>query len=115
MTRALEMLQLLAASLQTIQIANGFATNAGRSVITGPVPQQAGEAFPFCRLHEVDASVESPLPHRPSGKVRVQFIAEATTEQSDARQIMASGHELIGDLKKGTVRRFDARPVRGCH
>lgn len=100
MTKALDLFSSLVPRLQVISVANGYATNAGRSVLVGPVPRQAGEAYPFCRLHEIEASVESPLPHRPSSKVRVQFMAEAYAEESDAARIYATGHALVGDLKK---------------
>ena len=100
MTRALDLFSSLTPRLQAVSVANGYATNAGSSVLVGPVPRQVGEAYPFCRLHEIDASVESPLPHRPSSKVRVQFMAEAYAEQPDATGIYATGHALLGDLKK---------------
>ncbi|MCK9386134.1 MAG: hypothetical protein M0Q15_16105 [Nevskia sp.] len=100
MTKAYTLLTSLVPRLQAILIVNGYATNAGASVLLGPVPRQDGEAFPFCRLHETSAEAESAVPHRPAAKIRVNFVAEACTEQAAAASVLATGHQLIGDLKK---------------
>lgn len=100
MTKALDLFSSLVPRLMAISTANGYATNAGRSVVVGPVPRQTGEAYPFIRLHELDASSESSVPHRPHAKIRVSFMAEAYAEQPVAANVYSTGHQLIGDLKK---------------
>jgi|WetSurMetagenome_2_1015567.scaffolds.fasta_scaffold1045194_2 hypothetical protein len=100
MSKAYTLLTSLVPRLMAITKANGYNTDAGRSVMLGPIPRQDGEAYPFCRLHETDAAPESATPYRPSAKVRVQFVAEAYAEQDNASNIMATGHQLVGDLKK---------------
>lgn len=100
MSKAYTLLTSLVPRLMAITKANGYNTDAGRSVMLGPIPRQDGEALPFCRLHETDAAPESAMPFRPSAKVRVQFVAEAYAEQDNAANIMATGHQLVGDLKK---------------
>lgn len=100
MTKALDLFNSMVPRLMAISTANGYATNAGRSVMVGPVPRQHGETYPFIRLHELDASTESPLPHRPSAKMRVSFMAEAYAEQPVAANVYSTGHQLIGDLKR---------------
>lgn len=99
-TKAYTLITSLVPRLQAITIANGYATNAGANVMFGPVPRMDSEAFPFIRLLETDAAPESAVPFRPSAKVRVQFIAEACALEAVAGNIMATGHSLIGDLKK---------------
>lgn len=100
MTKAYDLIASLVPRLQAIRTANGYATEAGRSVLLGPVPRQAGEAYPFCRLHETGANAESTVPHRPTAKLRVDFVAEAYVEQKDATLILSTGHQLVGDLKR---------------
>lgn len=100
MTKAYTLLTSLVPRLQAISVANGYATNAGASVLLGPIPRQPGESMPFCRLHEISAAVESAVPYRPTAKLRVDFMAEAYAQQATAAQIVATGHTLIGDLKK---------------
>lgn len=100
MTKAYDKLSSLVPRLQAISIAGGYLTNAGASVLVGPVPRQDGEALPFIRLHETDAAVESAVPLRPSSKIRVNFLAEAYAEESVAANIVATGHKLVADLKK---------------
>lgn len=100
MTKALDLFTSLVPRLQAILVANGYATNAGASVLLGPVPRADGEALPFIRLHETDAGAESVLPHRPTAKMRVQFMAEGYAEQAAAASVYATGHALVGDLKK---------------
>lgn len=99
-TKAYTLLASLVPRLQAILVTNGYATNAGASVLVGPVPRQDGESFPFIRLHETDAAPESAVPFRPSAKVRVQFTAEAAAEEKTAANIVATGHKLVGDMKK---------------
>ena len=99
-TKAYTLLASLVPRLQAILVTNGYATNAGTSVLVGPVPRQDGESFPFIRLHETDAAPESAVPFRPSAKVRVQFTAEAASEEKTAANIVATGHKLVGDMKK---------------
>jgi hypothetical protein len=100
MSKAYTLLTSLVPRLMAIKKANGYNTDAGKSVMLGPIPRQDGEVLPFCRLHETDAVPESALPFRPSALVRVQFTAEAYAEQDNAANIMATGHQLVGDLKK---------------
>jgi len=100
MSKAYTLLSSLVPRLMEITKANGYNTDAGKSVMLGPVPRQDGEPLPFCRLHETDAAPESALPYRPSAKVRVQFTAEACAEEDTAANILATGHKLVGDLKK---------------
>lgn len=99
-TKAYTLIASLVPRLQAILIASGYATNAGASVVFGPVPRRDGEAFPFIRLLEIGAEQESQVPNRPKAKVRVNFVVEAYAEQSDAASIMSTGHTLIGDLKR---------------
>jgi hypothetical protein len=99
-TKAYTLLTSLVPRLQAISTANGYATNAGASVLLGPVPRGEAEAYPFTRLHETDAAPESAVAFRPSAKIRVQFTAEAFAEESTPSNIMATGHKLVGDLKK---------------
>lgn len=108
MTKAYDLLASLVPRLQAISIANGYLTDAGASVVLGPVPRQDGEALPFIRLHETSADAESAAPYAPHSKLRVQFVAEAYAEQAAAADIVATGHLLVADLKKalfGDVRR----------
>lgn len=100
MTKAYTLLTSLVPRLQAIRSANGYTSEAGRSVLLGPIPKQAGEDYPFIRLHEIGASSESAVPFRPTAKLRVDFMAEAYAKQPSAAQIMATAHDLIGDLKK---------------
>ena len=100
MSKAYTLLTSLVPRLQAITKANGYGTDAGKSVALGPIPRQDGEPIPFIRLHETDATPESAVPFRPSAKVRVQFTAEAYAEQDKAANIMETGHQLVGDLKK---------------
>lgn len=100
MTKAYDLISSLKPRLQAIRTVNGYATEAGQSVLMGPVPQQPGETYPFCRLHEVDAAPEANVPNRPTARMRVQFVAECLAEQADATQILATGHTLVGDMKK---------------
>lgn len=100
MTKALDLITSLVPRLQAMSIANGYATNAGASVLLGPVPRGESESYPFTRLHEMDAAAESILPHRPTAKLRVQFMAEAFAKESTAANLYATGHALVGDLKK---------------
>ena len=100
MTKAYDLIASLVPRLQAIRTANGYATEAGASVLLGPVPRQSDEAFPFCRVHETGATAESVVPHLPTAKLRVDFMAEAYVEQTSAALILASGHQLVGDLKK---------------
>jgi hypothetical protein len=100
MTKAFTLLTSLIPRLMEIRAANGYATNAGSSVLLGPVPRQPDETYPFCRLHELNGTVETPMPHRPTGRLRVQFMAEAYADEADAANVYATGHLLIGDLKK---------------
>jgi hypothetical protein len=100
MTRAYDLLASLVPRLQAVRLANGYATEAGQSVLLGPIPAQAGERMPYIRVHETDAAADDAMRNRPQAKLRVQFLAEAYAEQKDAAQIMATGHVLVGDLKK---------------
>lgn len=100
MTKAYDLIASLIPRLQAVRTAGGYATEAGRSVLFGPVPRQPGEAYPFIRLHETGASTESAVPYRPTAKLRVDFIAEAYAEQADAALVMSTGHTLVGDLKR---------------
>ena len=100
MTKALDLFQSLKPRLQAISVANGFLTDAGASVVEGPVPRRPGEPFPYVRIHEMDATVESTLPRSPAAKLRIQFLAEAFDEQPSAGDVMVTGHSLIADLKK---------------
>ncbi len=100
MSKAYTLISSLVPRLQAIRVTAGYGTDAGKSVLLGPVPKQASEPYPFIRLHETDAAPESAVPYRPSAKIRVQFVAEAYAEQADAAQVLATGHTLIGDLKK---------------
>lgn len=99
-TKAYDLIASLVPRLQAVRTAGGYATEAGRSVLFGPVPQQPGEAYPFIRLHEVDASTEASVANRPTARMRVEFMAEAYAEQTNATLVMFTGHTLIGDLKK---------------
>lgn len=100
MTQAYDLINSLVPRLQAILVANGYATDAGASVAFGSVPRSDGEAVPFIRLLETDAEQESQVPNRPKAKVRVYFMAEGYAEQATAASIMATGHTLVGDLKK---------------
>jgi len=100
MTKAYDLLAALVPRLQAVRIAAGYATEAGQSVLLGPIPKLPDERMPYIRLYETDAAAEEAMRNRPQAKVRTQFVAEAYEEQPDARQIMATGHELVGDLKK---------------
>ena len=75
-------------------------TTKAYTLLASLVPRQDGESFPFIRLHETDAAPESAVPFRPSAKVRVQFTAEAASEEKTAANIVATGHKLVGDMKK---------------
>lgn len=99
-TKAYTLLLSLVPRLQAISIANGYATDAGTSVLLGPVPRQTGEAFPFCRVHETGADNESEVAHRPHATIRVNFVAEAFASEPAAADVLATGHLLVGDLKK---------------
>lgn len=100
MTKAYDRLASLVPRLQAVRTANGYLTEAGQSVLLGPVPRQPAEALPFIRLHETDAAAESAVPMRPTSKIRVQFMAEAYAEQPVAASLLATGHDLLADLKK---------------
>lgn len=100
MTKAYDLISSLVPRLQAIRTANGYATEAGASVLLGPVPRQSGEAFPFCRVHETGADNESEVAHRTHAKVRTNFVAEALTAEPVAANVLATGHLLVGDLKR---------------
>lgn len=99
-TKAYALISSLQPRLQAINIANGYLTNAGASVKLGPVPHMDGEAVPFIRLNETDAATESAAPFAPHSKIRVQFTAEAYAEEPTAANVIATGHNLLADLKK---------------
>jgi len=98
-TRAYTLISSLLPRLQAISVANGYLTNAGASVQLGPIPHVDGEAVPFIRLNETDATTESAAPYAPHSKIRVQFTVEAYAEESTAANILATGHNLLADLK----------------
>ena len=98
--KAYTLISSLLPRLQAISVANGYLTNAGASVQLGPIPHVDGEAVPFIRLTETDAAVESPAPYAPHSKIRVQFMAEAYAEEPIAANVIATGHNLLADLKK---------------
>lgn len=100
MTKAYDLIASLKPRLQAIRIANGYATNAGASVELGPVPRRDGEAYPFCRVHDAGADNESEIAHRTHAKVRTRFIAEAMMTEPVAANVLATGHLLVGDLKR---------------
>lgn len=100
MTKAYTLLSALKTRLSAITVANGYTTNAGASVVLGPVPRMPGEALPFVRLTEIDAAAENATPHRPTALVRVQFVAEAFGHRDLDANVMSFGHDLVGDLKK---------------
>lgn len=100
MTKAYDKLASMVPRLQAILTAGGYLTNAGQSVLLGPVPRQPGESLPFIRLHETDAAAEAAVPMRPTSKIRVQFVAEAFAEESTTANITATGHKLVADLKR---------------
>jgi hypothetical protein len=99
-TKAYTLITSLLPRLQNVLIANGYATDAGASVAFGPIPRMDGEAMPFIRLLETGAELDSEIRNRPSGKLRVNFVAEAYAEQPTAASLMDTGHTLVGDLKK---------------
>ena len=115
MTRAYDLLASLVPRLQAVRLANGYATEAGQSVLLGPIPTQPGERLPYIRIHETDAAADDAMRNRPQAKLRVQFVAEAHAEQKDAAQIMLTGHVLVGDLKKAlfgdALRDLDGRVI----
>jgi hypothetical protein len=112
-TKAYDLLASLVPRLQAVRLANGYASESGQSVLLGPIPRQHDERLPYIRLHETDAAAEDAMRNRPQAKVRTSFMAEAYAEQPQASQIMATGHELVGDLKKAmfgdTARDLDGR------
>lgn len=100
MTRAYDMLASIVPKLRAIRTANGYLTEAGKSVMLGPVPRLDGEAMPYTRLHEVEATTDSTPGYAPVAKFAVSFVAEAHAEQDVAANIMATGHDLVADLQK---------------
>ena len=100
MTQAYDMLASIVPRLQAIRKTNGYLTDAGKSVLLGPVPRMDGEAMPYTRLHEVEATADGSPGFAPVAKFAVSFVAEAHAEQSVAASIMSTGHDLVADLQK---------------
>ena len=99
-TQAYTLISSLLPRLQAISTVNGYLTNAGAQAALGPIPHLDGDTYPFIRLHEIEAATESHAAFAPHSKIRVQFMAEACAQESVSSNILATGHNLVADLKK---------------
>lgn len=112
MTQALTKLLTLVPRLQAILVANGYATDAGATVLVGPVPRSDTDTLPIIRLHWPATDPESAQPYVPHGKVRVSFIVEGEGSAAPA-DVMAAQDALAGDIKRA-VFGDDKRDLNGA-
>lgn len=98
--RAYDLLASLVPRLQQIRIANGYRTEAGQSVVLGPIERMPGEPVPFIRLHDLGAAPESYVPHRPVAKMRTAFLVEAYAQFTERAECVRLYHDLAADLRR---------------
>lgn len=99
MSQALSKLQTLVPRLQAILVANGYNTNAGTTVLFGPIPRSDTDTLPIIRLHWPSADPESAVPNVPHNKVRVNFVVEGEGVCAPA-DFLTSCDAIASDIKR---------------
>ncbi|MEN6539432.1 MAG: hypothetical protein ABFC67_07475 [Mizugakiibacter sp.] len=99
MSQALTKLSSLVPRLQAIKKANGYNTDAGTTVLFGPIPRSDADALPIIRLHWPSADPESALVNVPHNKVRVNFVVEGEGACAPV-DFLTSCDAIASDIKR---------------
>lgn len=99
MSQAMTKLSSLVPRLQAIKTANGYNTNAGTTVLFGPIPRSDADSLPIIRLHWPSTDPESANPNVPHNKVRVNFVVEGEGVCAPADYLTACD-AIASDIKR---------------
>lgn len=104
---ALTKLSSLVPRLQAIKVVNGYNTDAGATVLFGPIARSDTDSLPIIRLHWPSTDPESVQPNVPHNKVRVNFVVEGEGAVAPS-SFLSACDALASDIKRavfGDVRR----------
>lgn len=100
MTAAYNAIASLKPKLEAIRKANGYLTDAGKTVYLGPVPQIEFDACPLIRVFEIETNFDGTPGYAPQARASVSFLAEAYAKYRTDDEILSIGHDLVADMQK---------------